>query len=581
MFFLKRLLPAIIVVLALWGATPDSTRAQGCGQQNPNCIVPTAPPGTSNNQAASTAFVLAELPSVYTGLTGDCTATSLGVITCTKTNGAAFGPLATVSGLSGDCTTTSLGVVTCAKLQNVPVTTTGASTNDVLTYNGTGWLHSSLITLFNSVCSLSPSSCAGLFGFNNVKWYGATGNCSTDDTTAFQNAWNASAGSSGLGKMWVPATTSCYLVTKINGTGVNNVIIEGTGDQSLIKINGDDANGNWWDLSGSNNVGFRNLKFEDNGSAVRIAFLWACTGTSCGTSGVLGGLTFDHVNVNAKFTLAGLYGYGFGVLTAPSFAAPSGALGMTNGTWVNTNNPGSRNGEETRTAPIMLTAYNAGAVRSVYQTLTTSTAIANQAYFANFNAIDNSTTGSTLSNGAAMTTDGVNQFTMIAGSLQCLCIADFIGWTSDEGVVFVMTAFEQPNGTTACSTLYWMEYGGGLNGVINLQAPFWSCNGTGGAYIALDAGIAAANGGIEGLTVMSTDPGLNSNNVPFIGKTAAGCGSFTATNNWIFNSNIQLLTGANNIVTCGSIDIKSFIQNAGTITVPSGATDHGAANPFR
>lgn len=31
--------------------------AQGCGQQNPNCIVPTAPPGTSNNQAASTAFV--------------------------------------------------------------------------------------------------------------------------------------------------------------------------------------------------------------------------------------------------------------------------------------------------------------------------------------------------------------------------------------------------------------------------------------------------------------------------------------------------------------------------------------------
>jgi hypothetical protein len=30
---------------------------QGCGSTNPNCIVPTAPPGTSNNQAASTAFV--------------------------------------------------------------------------------------------------------------------------------------------------------------------------------------------------------------------------------------------------------------------------------------------------------------------------------------------------------------------------------------------------------------------------------------------------------------------------------------------------------------------------------------------
>jgi len=31
--------------------------AQGCGPQNPNCIVPTAPAGTSNNQAASTEFV--------------------------------------------------------------------------------------------------------------------------------------------------------------------------------------------------------------------------------------------------------------------------------------------------------------------------------------------------------------------------------------------------------------------------------------------------------------------------------------------------------------------------------------------
>jgi hypothetical protein len=31
---------------------------QGCGQTNPNCIVPTAPAGTSNNQAASTAFVV-------------------------------------------------------------------------------------------------------------------------------------------------------------------------------------------------------------------------------------------------------------------------------------------------------------------------------------------------------------------------------------------------------------------------------------------------------------------------------------------------------------------------------------------
>lgn len=44
----------IFLLLSVLGA-----QAQGCGPQNPNCIVPTAPPGTNNNQAASTAFVQA------------------------------------------------------------------------------------------------------------------------------------------------------------------------------------------------------------------------------------------------------------------------------------------------------------------------------------------------------------------------------------------------------------------------------------------------------------------------------------------------------------------------------------------
>jgi hypothetical protein len=46
------LLIAAVMVLSVGAA-----RAQGCGPTNPNCIVPTAPAGTNNNQAASTAFV--------------------------------------------------------------------------------------------------------------------------------------------------------------------------------------------------------------------------------------------------------------------------------------------------------------------------------------------------------------------------------------------------------------------------------------------------------------------------------------------------------------------------------------------
>lgn len=56
MSFVRALLFALIAAAVLAGA-PSQAVAQGCGQANPNCIVPTAPPGTSNNQAASTAFV--------------------------------------------------------------------------------------------------------------------------------------------------------------------------------------------------------------------------------------------------------------------------------------------------------------------------------------------------------------------------------------------------------------------------------------------------------------------------------------------------------------------------------------------
>lgn len=48
-----RILVALFLLLASCGVAA----AQGCGPQNPNCVGPTAPPGTSNNQFATTAFV--------------------------------------------------------------------------------------------------------------------------------------------------------------------------------------------------------------------------------------------------------------------------------------------------------------------------------------------------------------------------------------------------------------------------------------------------------------------------------------------------------------------------------------------
>ncbi len=413
--------------------------------------------------------------------------------------------------------------------------------------------------------------------------YGAKGDCATDDTAAFQAAWNAATGSSGAGKLHVPVTSTCYLVTKINGTNASNVIIEGDGDQSVIKVNGSDAQGNWWDLSGSNNVQFKNLRIIDNGSpAAAIVWFWACTGTSCGTSGVLSGLSFDHVNMNVKHVHAGLFAYGYGCAANCASNISGASLSITNSSWQNTFN-GSVTTENTRNAVVMLSAYNAGSFRSANVTITTTTAIAARTHIYNSDFIDRSTTGVTLSNNAAGVTDGVNQFTIIGSSFQCQCDADFVGWTSDEGMSFIMTAFQDPVPGSGCVVNKWVEFGNGINGVIAFITPFWSCpsGAAGSAFIALDQGVGAAAGGITYLTVKGNDVGLNTNNAPFIGKTAAGCGTFAAANNWIIVSDIQLLAGANKISTCGSIDSQTIIQNAGTITLVGGATDHGTTNPFR
>lgn len=705
--WLLRAFCATALLLLVVGGSPAS--AQGCGPTNPNCIVPTAPVGTNNNQAASTAFVdaavAASTSSFYTGLSGDCTATSLGVITCTKTNGVIFytglpspvnpadaatkayvdssvsagltphpsvvlgtttalaantynngtaGVGATLTAnsngtlsIDGSAVTTSQRVLvknesTAANNGIYVVTQTGgAGTPYILTRAtdantpgtgspttigfgtyvlvtggtanpGTGWSVSSTVsTIGTSAINWAQFSASGgvlsvggitgnvLCGiamdcssvaqtvsgqgpvYYNVKLYGAKGDCSTDDTTAFQNAWNAASAGGGSGVVYVPPVASggCYLVSKINGTNAGNVIVSGNGDNSLIKINGSDSDGNFWDLSGSNNISFRDLKLIDNGSAQAIIFFWACTGTSCGTSGVLSGLSFDHVNMTVKHVHAGLFAYGYGCAANCGTNISGASLSISNSTWKNTNN-GSSTTENTRNAVLSLSAYNNGSFRSVNQTITTSTAIAARTHLYNVDLIDFATAAGTQSNNAAVVTDGINQMVTIGGSFQCNCVTDFIGWTSDEGLTMSMPVFTNP-AFVACGTSYWMEFGGGLNGVINLQSPFWSCPAASGAYIALDQGTGATTGGIEGLTVVSNDPGLNTNSDPFIGKTAAGCGSFTSTNNWITNSSINLIAGANNITTCGGIDAKTIIQNAGTITIQSGGTDHGASNPFR
>lgn len=481
---------------------------------------------------------------------------------------------------SGDCTTnTATGVITCTKLQGVPVTTTSASTNDILTYNGSSWLHSPLITLFNSICAASPTSCGGLFGFLNVKWYGATGDCNTDDTAAFQSAWNAATGTSGYSRIWIPATTSCYLVSKINGTNSVSVIVNGAGDQSVIKVSGADANSNWWDLSGSNNIQFNNIKVINDASHIpAILFLWACTGTNCNASGVLAGLSLSHVNINAKTTSAFLYGYGFGCI-AGAACQSGGSLNISDATWTETNNgPGGMYPTAHQNAPIVLDAQNSRNVRSVYVTVTTTAAATWRAVIKNVDFIDYSN-GSTLSNNAAGVFYNTPQLTVIGGSFQCVCNADVVIWSNSEGETFIQTAFIAPDGS-AGETNYWVAMGGGLNGYLTWITPFWSSPAAG--FILIDTATSATVGGVNNMRIIGSDIGANFSSAPFLATNGGGiCAPWTPSLNWLVNVQIDFIAGANSISTCGSIDSVSILQNVGSINLASGATDHGTSNPFR
>jgi hypothetical protein len=142
---LKRAGLVLALLLGLASFASDG-RAQGCGPNNPNCIVATMPLGDASSRAAYDAFVQnafaggGNLPLtnmfVYIGngsniatgvpISGDCTITNLGVLTCTKTNGVAFAASATTdttnaSNISSGALALARGGLVEAKPQRRPI----------------------------------------------------------------------------------------------------------------------------------------------------------------------------------------------------------------------------------------------------------------------------------------------------------------------------------------------------------------------------------------------------------------------------------------------------------------------------
>jgi hypothetical protein len=71
------------------------------------------------------------------------------------------------------------------------VNNSSASANDVLAWNGSGFIHSVLTSVINAACTVAPTPCAYLFGHFAPEWFGAV--CSPKGTAVGSIADSASA----------------------------------------------------------------------------------------------------------------------------------------------------------------------------------------------------------------------------------------------------------------------------------------------------------------------------------------------------------------------------------------------------
>lgn len=195
----------ILTICLILFASINVASGQGCGPTNPGCVVPTAPPGTNNNQAASTAFVhAATVPgSITVGSTTIVGGTPNGLF---YDAAGFFGNLATAN--NGVLVTSNTGIPGISTVLPNGITATTQSPGDNTTKVATDAFANKVVGVFNPRTQ-----------------YGAIPDGSTDNATAIAAAFTASnAFSNGIPTVYFDCdTTQTTCVYNYGGSGISPI----------------------------------------------------------------------------------------------------------------------------------------------------------------------------------------------------------------------------------------------------------------------------------------------------------------------------------------------------------------------
>lgn len=215
---------------------------------------------------------------------GDATInTGTGAVAVSKTGGVAFAPSATTD--TTNAANISSGTLGLAR-GGLGASQSAATANQVPVFPGSGGgaVATALTSLINTVCGLSPTTCVSVFGYSNVVWFGATGNGSTDDTTALQACHTT-------GKTcFYPAGNYKFSTLTMASGGML-----GTGPGTSILASTDTSSGNVITYTGTGGLGgpiplFRDIYIQATGAKAAGALIKLTP-----SSGILSYAVIDNV----------------------------------------------------------------------------------------------------------------------------------------------------------------------------------------------------------------------------------------------------------------------------------------------